>query len=264
MGSLSGGGRAIRPPTARSFPGQGLRTHAKNTLRTAPLQPAPEPVYEGGARSPPKPTNPYIVVSISQKRHFEQQKCKGFLHRLCKGFFGRVYRKNGAKREFWPSFGRKRPPSPRKSGKKRGGGLICRRRHSQKAQWGGLEDPQVRQSEFVSPGFSRSLNRRGGRWPRPPLVSLPTFGSLWPLRGQVPTGHTLPSGAGRAGSLRPWAQTFLKHPAKKIGVSRAFPTHDSRCRRCRACRGRRRRRGGSIPGAGAGEARKGAARRPTG
>src|SRR5699024_5313758 len=45
-----------------------------------------------------------------------------------------------------------------------------------------------------------------------------TFGSLWPLRGQVPTGHTLPSGAGRAGSLRPWAQTFLKHPAKKIGV----------------------------------------------
>ena len=48
------------------------------------------------------------------------------------------------------------------------------------------------------PGFgadSRSLNRRGGRWPRPPLVSLPTFGSLWPLRAQVPTGHTLPSGA---------------------------------------------------------------------
>ena len=26
---------------------------------------------------------------------------------------------------------------------------------------------------FVSPGFPRSLNRRGGRWPRPPLVSLP-------------------------------------------------------------------------------------------
>ena len=25
---------------------------------------------------------------------------------------------------------------------------------------------------------SRSLNLRGGRWPRPPLVSLPTFGSL--------------------------------------------------------------------------------------
>ena len=224
MGSLSGGGRAIRPPTARSFPGQGLRTHAKNTLRTAPLQPAPEPVYEGGARSPPKPTNPYIVVSISQKRHFEQQKCKGFLHRVCEAFFGRVYRKNGAKREFWPSFGRKRPPSPRKSGKKRGAaGMICRRRHSQKAQWGGLEDPQGRQSEFVSPGF-----------------------------------------AGRAGRLRLWAQTFLKHPAKKIGVSRAFPTHDSRCRRCRACRGRRRRRGGSIRGAGAGEARKGAARRPTG
>ena len=223
MGSLSGGGRAIRPPTARSFPGQGLRTHAKNTLRTAPLQPAPEPVYEGGARSPTKPTNPYIVVSISQKRHFEQQKCKGFLHRVCEAFFGRVYRKNGAKRGFWPSFGQKRPSAPRRDKKKGAAGMICRRRHSQKSQWGGLEDPQVRQSEFVSPGF-----------------------------------------AGRAGSLRPWAQTFLKHPAKKIGVSRAFPTHDSRCRRCRACRGRRRRRGGSIPGAGAGEARKGAARRPTG
>lgn len=76
-------------------PGAWLRTHAKNTLRTAPLQPAPEPVYEGGARSPPKPTNPYIVVSISQKRHFEQQKCKGFLHRLCEGFFGGLTEKNG-------------------------------------------------------------------------------------------------------------------------------------------------------------------------
>ena len=174
--------------------------------------------------------------------------------------------KKRRKRPLWPSFGQKRPPSPRKSGKKRGGGLICRRRHSQKAQWGGLEDPQVRQSEFVSPGFSRSLNRRGGRWPRPPLVSLPTFGSLWPLRGQVPTGHTLPSGAGRAGSLRPWAQTFLKHPAKKIGVSRAFPAHvrRSRYRRCPACRGRRRRRGGSTPGAGAGEAPRAAARSPRG
>ena len=161
-----------------------------------------------------------------------------------------------------------RPETPVRAapGQKRGGGLICRRRHSQKAQWGGLEDPQVRQSEFVSPGFSRSLNRRGGRWPRPPLVSLPTFGSLWPLRGQVPTGHTLPSGAGRAGSLRPWAQTFLKHPAKKIGVSRAFPAHvrRSRYRRCRACRGRRRRRGGSTPGAGAGEAPRAAARSPRG
>ena len=223
MGSLSGGGRAIRPPTARSFPGQGLRTHAKNTLRTAPLQPAPEPVYEGGARSPPKPTNPYIVVSISQKRHFEQQKCKGFLHRVCEAFFGRVYRKKRRETGFLAIF---RPETPVRAapGQKKGAaGMICRRRHSQKAQWGGLEDPQVRQSEFVSPGF-----------------------------------------AGRAGSLRPWAQTFLKHPAKKIGVSRAFPTHDSRCRRCPACRGRRRRRGGSIRGAGAGEARKGAARRPTG
>ena len=76
------------------------------------------------------------------------------------------------------------------------------------------------------PGFgadSRSLNRRGGRWPRPPLVSLPrkyrrsarwpraalvfahAFRSLWPLRGQVPTGHTLPFGApsGRFGPFGP-------------------------------------------------------------
>ena len=38
-------------------------------------------------------------------------------------------------------------------------------------------------------------NLRGGRWPRPPLVSLPTFGSLCHLRWQVPTGHALPFGA---------------------------------------------------------------------
>ena len=39
------------------------------------------------------------------------------------------------------------------------------------------------------PGFgadSRSLNRRGGRWPRPPLVSLPTSRSLW---ASGPTAH---------------------------------------------------------------------------
>ena len=88
---------------------------------------------------------------------------------------------------------------------------------------GGLEGPQALQSGFVSPGFPRSLNRRGGRWPRPPLVSLPrkyrrsarwpraalvfahAFRSLWPLRGQVPTGHTLPFGApsGRFGPFGP-------------------------------------------------------------
>ena len=66
------------------------------------------------------------------------------------------------------------------------------------------------------PGFgadSRSLNRRGGRRPRPPLVSLPrkyrrsarcpraalvfahAFGSLCRLWRQQPTGLTLPSGA---------------------------------------------------------------------
>ena len=125
MGSLSGGGRALRPPTARSFPGQGLRTHAKNTLRTAPLQPAPEPVYEGGARSPTKPTNPYIVVIISQKRHFEQQKCKGFLHRLCKGFFGRVYRKNAGNGRFGRLLARNARLRREKAAKKGAAGLFA-------------------------------------------------------------------------------------------------------------------------------------------
>ena len=87
---------------------------------------------------------------------------------------------------------------------------------------GGLEGPQALQSGFVSPGFPRSLNRRGGRWPRPPLVSLPTFRSLCHLRWQQPTGLTLPSGAGRAGGLRPWAQTFLKHLAEKAAEGGLF------------------------------------------
>ena len=75
---------------------------------------------------------------------------------------------------------------------------------------GGLEGPQALQSGFVSPGFPRSLNRRGGRWPRPPLVSLPTFRSLCHLRWQQPTGLTLPSGAGRAGRACCRKQ-FLRH-----------------------------------------------------
>ena len=40
--------------------------------------------------------------------------------------------------------------------------------------WGSLEGPQV-----------RNLNRRDGRWPRPPLVSVDSFGSLCHLRWQV-------------------------------------------------------------------------------
>ena len=44
----------------------------------------------------------------------------------------------------------------------------------QKTLLGGLEGPQT-----------RNLNRRGGRWPRPPLVSVDSSGSLWPLRSQV-------------------------------------------------------------------------------
>ena len=42
------------------------------------------------------------------------------------------------------------------------------------------------------PGFgadSRSLNRRGARWPRPPLVSLPTFGSLWAFGPSAHRAH---------------------------------------------------------------------------
>ena len=129
-------------------------------------------------------------------------------------------------------------------------------------RFGGLAGPP---NVFVSPGFPRSLNLRGGRWPRPPLVSLPrkyrrsarcraqplylltpsgrfaTFGGNSPqgwrflsahlrvaLRfAQQPTGHTLPSGAGRAGSLRPWAQTFLKLLAKKAAAGGLFRQADA-------------------------------------
>ena len=82
------------------------------------------------------------------------------------------------------------------------------------------------QSGFVSPGFPRSLNLHRGCYPHPLLVSLPTFGSLCHLRWQQPTGLTLPSGAGRAGSLRPWAQTFLKHLAEKAAVGGLFRQTD--------------------------------------
>ena len=41
---------------------------------------------------------------------------------------------------------------------------------------------------YVSPGFPRSHNRRGGRWPRPPLVSLPTFGRFAAFGGNSPQG----------------------------------------------------------------------------
>ena len=62
----------------------------------------------------------------------------------------------------------------------------------QKPIWGGLEDPQV-----------RNLNRRDGRWPRPPLVSVDSFGSLCHLRWQQPTGLTLPSVPSKVNSYRP-------------------------------------------------------------
>ena len=176
-----------------------------------------------GARGPRQ--SPRTLISLllyHRKGILNSKNAKDFFTEFAKPFSGGFTEKtarNGVSGHLSA-----RNARPRRAGTKKGAaGMICRRRHSQKAQWGGLEDPQVRQSEFVSPGF-----------------------------------------AGRAGSLRPWAQTFLKHPAKKIGVSRAFPTHDSRYLQFPACRGRRRRRGGSIRGAGAGEARKGAARRPTG
>ena len=50
---------------------------------------------------------------------------------------------------------------------------------------------------------TRNLNRRGGRWPRPPLVSVDSFGSLCHLRWQQPTGLTLPSVPSKMHSYRP-------------------------------------------------------------
>ena len=54
-----------------------------------------------------------------------------------------------------------------------------------------------------------------------PLYLLTPAGRFGPS-AQQPTGLALPSGAGRAGSLRPWAQTFLKHLAKKAAASGLF------------------------------------------
>ena len=65
-------------------------------------------------------------------------------------------------------------------------GQPARRSTCLKPIWGGLEGPQVLQSEFVSPGF-----------------------------------------AGRAGSLRPWAQTFLKLLAKKAAAGGLFRQADA-------------------------------------
>ena len=55
-----------------------------------------------------------------------------------------------------------------------------------------------------------------------------TFGSLCRLWRQQPTGLTLPSGAGRAGSLRPWAQTFLKLLAEKAAADGLFRQAEAR------------------------------------
>ena len=101
---------------------------------------------------------------------------------------------------------------------------------------------------------TRNLNRRGGRWPRPPLVSVDSFGSLCHLRWQQPTGLTLPSVPSKMYSYRPASPggrgvcaQGRKHslrrpppgevngaavdevggrrnPSEKIGASRAFPT----------------------------------------
>ena len=49
----------------------------------------------------------------------------------------------------------------------------------------------------------RNLNLRGGRWPRPPLVSVDSFGSLCHLRWQQPTGLALPSVPSKVNSYRP-------------------------------------------------------------
>ena len=218
-----------------------------------------------GARGPRQ--SPRTLISLlvyHRKGIFEQQKCKGFLHRVCEAFFREAGLPKKTARNGVSGHLSARNARPRRAGQKKGAaGMICRadtRKRLNGEVWRTRRSAKVNSYRPAFPG--RSIFAAGaGRAHRSFAPHLRSLCRLW---RQQPTGLTLPSGAGRAGSLRPWAQTFLKHPAKKIGVSRAFPTHDSRCRRCPACRGRRRRRGGSIRGAGAGEARKGAARRPTG
>ena len=93
------------------------------------------------------------------------------------------------------------PPARRERFERPSGARNAARRTHPRAPPGHAPAPAV--GRFGGASRPRSLNRRGGRWPRPPLVSLPTFGSLCHLRRQVPTGHTLPSGALRMHSYRP-------------------------------------------------------------
>ena len=141
-----------------------------------------------GARGPRQSPRTLISLLVYHRKGILNSKnAKDFFTEFAKPFSGGFTEKtarNGVSGHL--SAGNARRGAP---GQKKGAAwMICRRRHSQKAQWGGLEDPQVRQSEFVSPGFSRSLNRRGGRWPRPPLVSLPRKyrrSARWPRAARV-------------------------------------------------------------------------------
>ena len=94
------------------------------------------------------------------------------------------------------------------------------------------------------PGFgadSRSLNRRGGRWPRPPLVSLPTFGSLWAFG---PTAH-------RADAPLRCPKTCAA--AQNVSVSSGRRSQETRVASismgCGACPARNARGGASRRGA---------------
>ena len=88
---------------------------------------------------------------------------------------------------------------------------------------------------------SRSLNRRGGRWPRPPLVSLPTFGSLWAFG---PTAH-------RADAPLRCPKTCAA--AQNVSVSSGRRSQETRVASismgCGACPARNARGGASRRGA---------------
>ena len=87
-------------------------------------------------------------------------------------------------------------------------GSCFRRTNRSHQPSGGSEGSQALRMHSYRPAFpGRSIFAAGaGRAHR--SFRSPPSGRFGPS-AQVSTGHTLPSGAGRAGSLRPWAQTFL-------------------------------------------------------
>ena len=218
-----------------------------------------------GARGPRQ--SPRTLISLllyHRKGILNSKNAKDFFTDFAKAFSGGFTEKNAGNGRFGRLLARCAPLAAQ-NGKKRAAGLFAAadtRKRLNGEVWRTRRSAKVNSYRPAFPGraiFAEGAERAHRSFRSPPS------GRFGPS-AQQPTGLALPYGAGRAGSLRPWAQTFLKHPAKKIGVSRAFPAHvrRSRYRRCPACRGRRRRRGGSTPGAGAGEAPRAAARSPTG